>query len=110
MEDRTLLRVLIAGPHCNSRGSAHGGLIAALADQAMGVSCGVRLRFEDIAVTNLWTTSLTIDYLGSAKAGQWLEIDSHFCKTGRTLCYAEADITADGETVARARASFRVAH
>src|ERR1700682_6047984 len=31
-------------PHTNSRGLIHGGLIAALADNAMGLSCGARLE------------------------------------------------------------------
>ncbi|MEA2966409.1 MAG: hypothetical protein QOI46_6507, partial [Alphaproteobacteria bacterium] len=35
---------LRAGPaHSNSRGFVHGGLISALADNAMGLSCGVTL-------------------------------------------------------------------
>ena len=52
---------------------------------------------------------MTVDYLGAARPGQWLAFDTTFIRTGRTLCHAEMDITADGETVARARAAFRVA-
>lgn len=36
--------------HTNSRGTVHGGLYAALADQAMGLSCGARLRAEGAQV------------------------------------------------------------
>jgi uncharacterized protein (TIGR00369 family) len=107
--DRLILGLFLREVHTNSRATAHGGLIAALADQAMGMSCGVRLRAERLNVTNLWTTSLTTDYLGAAKPGQWLAFDTVFARVGKTLCYAEMDITADGETVARGRASFRVA-
>jgi uncharacterized protein (TIGR00369 family) len=107
--DRLVLGVHLREAHANSRGTAHGGLIAALADQAMGMSCGVKLRNEGIAITNLWTTSLTIDYLGAAKIGQWLEFATVFSHVGRTLCHAEMDVTADGVTVARGRAAFRVA-
>ena len=107
--DRVVIGLTVAEPHCNSRGTAHGGLLAALADQAMGMSASVALRREGLAVTNLWTTSMTVDYLGPAKLGQWLEFETVFTKGGRTSCHAEADIRADGKTVARARGAFRVA-
>ena len=98
--DRIVLGVYLREPHTNSRSTAHGGLIAALADQAMGMSCGVKLKSEGIPVINLWTTSLTIDYLGTAKLGQWLEFATIFSNVGRTLCHAEIDVTADGATIA----------
>lgn len=107
--DRVVLGVHLREPHTNSRATAHGGLIAALADQAMGMSCGVKLKAEQVKVVNLWTTSLAIDYLGAAKVGQWLTFDTTFVRAGKTICYAECDVGADGETVARGRASFRVA-
>jgi uncharacterized protein (TIGR00369 family) len=107
--DRVVLGVHLREPHTNSRATAHGGLIAALADQAMGMSCGVKLKAEQVKVVNLWTTSLAIDYLGAAKVGQWLTFDTTFVRAGKTICYAECDVAADGETVARGRASFRVA-
>ncbi len=75
----------------------------------MGMSCGLRLRAEAMAVANLWATSLAIDYLGVAKVGQWMTFDTTYRRVGKTLCYAECDVAADGETTARARASFRVA-
>lgn len=52
--------------HANSRGFVHGGLIAALADNAMGLSCAQ--RFEQ--PTSLVTVTLTLDYLSSARVGQ----------------------------------------
>jgi uncharacterized protein (TIGR00369 family) len=107
--DRVIIGLHVREPHTNSRGTVHGGLFAALADQAMGMSCGVKLRAEGASVQSLWTTSMTIDYLGVARPGQWLAFDTIFSQTGRTLCHAEADITADGVTVARARGAFRVA-
>ncbi len=107
-DDRVVIGLTIRESHCNSRGTAHGGLLAALADQAMGMSSGVKLRAAGLKVVNLWTTSMTVDYLGVPKIGQWLEFDTVFSQGGRTICHAEADIRADGETVARARGSFRV--
>jgi uncharacterized protein (TIGR00369 family) len=106
--DRLIIALWVREPHTNSRGTVHGGLLAALADQAMGMSCGVKLRAAGLAVERLWTTSLTIDYLGPAIVGQWLAFDTIFTKCGRTACHAEADVSADGETVCRARGAFRL--
>lgn len=108
LEDRFQLGLDVREAHTNSRGMPHGGLIAALVDNAMGLSCVQALTREGLTLNGLVTTSLSLDYLGMAKLGQWLVFDTYFVKTGRTLCYAEAGVAADGAPIARARASFRV--
>ena len=101
----TVVLGLRAGPaHTNSRGFVHGGLISALADNAMGLSCARRLA--DVA--SLVTVNLAVDFLGSAHTGQWLEFDTVFVKPGSTLCFAQAFVTADGQPCARANGTFRV--
>ena len=90
--------------HTNSRGFVHGGLISALADNAMGLTCARKLG--DAA--SLVTVNLTLDFLGSAFAGQWLEFDTVFVKPGGTLSFTQAFVTADGQPCARANAVFRV--
>lgn len=101
----TIVLGLRAGPaHTNSRGFVHGGLISALADNAMGLSC-VRKLGE---VSRVVTVNLTVDFLASALTGQWLEFDTVFVKAGGTLCFTQAFVTADGQPCARANAVFRV--
>ena len=90
--------------HANSRGFVHGGMIAALADNAMGLSCGEGLG----APVSLLTVSLGLDYLGSARLGQWVEITPKLNRLGSTLCFAEAMVTADGAPCAKAHGTFRV--
>jgi acyl-coenzyme A thioesterase PaaI-like protein len=41
--DAVIIGLRLATPHTNSRGLIHGGLITALADNAMGLSCAARL-------------------------------------------------------------------
>jgi len=94
-----------AGPaHANSRGFVHGGMISALADNAMGLSCGHGLE----GGPSLVTVSLAVDFLSSAKLGQWVEISPKINQLGATLCFAEAEISADGAPCAKAHATFRV--
>jgi uncharacterized protein (TIGR00369 family) len=108
-DERLTIGLVVRPEHTNSRGTPHGGLIAALADNAMGIYCGLELRAKGREVKSLWTTSLSVDYLGRAEIGQWLTFETTYTRTGRSACYAEADIAADGVTVGRARAAFRAA-
>ena len=88
--DTVVLGLRATAPHCNSRGFVHGGLISALADNAMGLSCARKLG----ELSSLVTVNLTVDVLGSALTGQWLEFDTVFVKPGGTLCFTQAFVTA----------------
>ncbi len=60
-----------AAVHANSRGFVHGGLITALADNAMGLSCGETLRARTCQPEfSLVTIILSVDFIASAKIGQ----------------------------------------
>ncbi|HEX7947137.1 MAG TPA: PaaI family thioesterase [Phenylobacterium sp.] len=102
--DTVVLGLRAGAAHTNSRGFVHGGLISALADNAMGLSCARRLGEG----SSLVTVNLTVDFLGSALTGQWLEWDTMFVKPGGTLCFTQAFVTADGQPCARANGVFRV--
>ena len=65
-------------------------LIAALADNAMGLSLGVVLEADGRhPERGLITTSLAIDFLGRAELGQWLEVDTSFihCRSPSGRCH-----------------------
>lgn len=103
--EKAVIIGLRAGPaHLNSRGIVHGGLLTTLADNAMGLSCGLYLK----AGPRLLTASLTVDFLSVALPDQWIEIETTFVKPGRAMCFAQAFITADTKICARANAIFRV--
>ena len=98
------LAIRATAAHANSRGFVHGGLITALADNAMGLSCG-----QQVANTSgLVTVSLSIDFVGFAKVGQWLEIRPEVIRTGKSLCFATALVRADDSVCARASGVFKV--
>ncbi len=102
--DAIILGLRLAKPHTNARGFAHGGLIAALADKAMGHSCGYKIR----GTHSLATVSMAIDFISSGQIGQWLAIETDVIKIGSTLCFAQSLIKADDVVIARANATFRV--
>ncbi len=101
--EAVLLGFVAREQHTNSRGFVHGGLLTALADNAMGLSCAVQL--PDAVLVTL---SLGIDFLSTARLDQWIEIRTTFTKTGKSVCFAQCFIHADGKVVARANATFAV--
>lgn len=106
---KVVIGVRLRKEHCNSRGLVHGGLIASLADNAMGLSAGAALKAEGREnLKGLVTVSLVTDYMGSARIGSWLDVDTHFVKTGGSLCFTDCLVHADGKPVARASASFKI--
>jgi uncharacterized protein (TIGR00369 family) len=94
----------LAKPHTNARGLIHGGLIASLADNAMGYSCALGM---DNALS-LVTISLAVDFVGSAQIGQWLVVEPEVIRTGSTICFAQSFIRAHDAVIARANGTFRV--
>jgi uncharacterized protein (TIGR00369 family) len=100
--DAVIIGLRLERPHTNSRGMAHGGLIAALADNAMGLSCGLRHGARHV------TVNLAVDFVGPAQIGQWLAVETNVIKVGGTLSFAQCLVTADGTVCARANGTFRV--
>jgi acyl-coenzyme A thioesterase PaaI-like protein len=80
-EDAVYIGIRAGPAHSNSRGFVHGGLISALADNAMGLSCGVTLGH-----VRLVTVNLTVDFVAAAKQGQWLEIRPKVVRTAVRPC------------------------
>lgn len=103
-EDAFSLGLFASEPHVNSRGFVHGGLLSALADNAMGLSCA-RL-IENVA--GLVTISLNVDFLGTAYKNDWIEINAKPNRIGSSICFAEARIYAANQLCATAKAVFKV--
>jgi len=102
--DALFLGLRLATAHTNARGFAHGGLIAALTDKAMGHSCAHKMG----GAHSLVTVNMSIDFISSAQIGQWLTVETDVIKTGSTLCFAQCLVKADDVVIARANGTFRV--
>jgi len=94
--------------HCNSKGFLHGGLISALADNAMGLSLVENLKGQGVDRARHGTTvSLAVDFLASVQIGQWVEFVPRVLKIGSSLGFADCLVLADSRPVARGNATFR---
>jgi acyl-coenzyme A thioesterase PaaI-like protein len=95
-------------PHTNSRGLAHGGLVASMLDNVMGLACGKAHAANGYGGSGGVTISLSVEYLGMARIGQWITFEPHFVKAGKLLCFAEASAIADGAIIARGKSTYRM--
>jgi uncharacterized protein (TIGR00369 family) len=87
----------------NTRGEVHGGAVASLVDAVM--SQAVRSTVE--MGVKVATITMTLSYLAPAH-GELLG-KGKVVKSGRSLIFAEAEITdAQGKAVCRASATYRV--
>ena len=100
-----VLGLRVEEKHCNARGSAHGGILATLADVALGYT----VAFASHPPASLVTASLTLDFAGTAKIGDWLETRVDVQKQGSRLSFANCYITVNEQRIVRASAVFLVA-
>lgn len=99
-----VIGVRIAEKHCNARGTAHGGMMATLADIALGYATATS-RTPPVALT---TAGLTLDYAGVAKLGDWLEARVDIQKLGTRMAFVSAFLCVGDERIVRASGTFLV--
>jgi uncharacterized protein (TIGR00369 family) len=88
--------------HCNGRGLAHGGFLSTLVDVAAGYTLAPLLP----ASAALVTTSLRAEFVGAARAGDWLESRVDRLRPGRRLGVVAGAWVRAGEEIVVFSASF----
>ena len=88
--------------HLNSRGICHGGLLATLADLALGYAMHARSEGK----TGFVTAQLAVDYAGAARLGDWIESAVEIQRVGTRLAFANCYLVSDGKRIVRASAIF----
>lgn len=99
------LLIEVRDAHCNARGFLHGGVLAALCDNFMGLSLGVVLSN---AKANIVTVNLAVDYVGTAKVGDVAMIEPRVIRAGGSLGFCDALVKNGDKLIARANATFSV--
>ena len=95
----------VEAKHCNARGTVHGGMLATLADVALGYT----MAFSSRPPASLVTANLTLDFAGTAKIGDWLEARVDVQKRGSRLSFANCYISVNEQRIVRASAVFLAA-
>jgi len=91
--------------HCNARGTIHGGILATLADVAIGYAIASSTDPRTAAIT----ANLSLDYAGTAKIGDWVESRVDIHKRGTRLAFGNCYLCVGEERIARASAVFLIA-
>jgi uncharacterized protein (TIGR00369 family) len=104
LADGDVLGIEVRPQHLNASGMAQGGLLATLVDFAMGRAIRASAGEERRAAT----VSLTTDFLGAAKEGDFVEARTEVERLGGTLAFADCSLTVDGREIVRGRAVFAV--
>ena len=97
-----VLGLRVETKHCNARNIVHGGILATLADVALGYATA----FANNTPQAMVTVNLSLDYAGNAKVGDWLETAVEVQKLGSRLAFANGYISRDCERIVRASAVF----
>jgi len=100
-----VLGLRVQQKHCNMRGGLHGGIVATLADIALGYA----IAFSTQPPTGLITANLSLDFAGTAKIGDWLEAKVDIQKKGNRLAFGNCYISVGEQRIVRASAVFVVA-
>lgn len=99
-----VLGLRVEHKHCNARGIVHGGILAMLADVALGYA----MAFSTDPPRALVTANLSLDFAGTAKVGDWLETSVDVQKQGSRLAFGNCFVAVNGERIVRGSAVFLV--
>ncbi|HVP22885.1 MAG TPA: PaaI family thioesterase [Conexivisphaerales archaeon] len=94
--DRVVVKLPLEDKHLNQLGLAHGGAIATLVDNSMGLACLSAFKKP------LVTVEFSVNFVRPAHAGT-LTATSHVYRKGDHLAFAECDVT-DGSGLLVAKA------
>jgi uncharacterized protein (TIGR00369 family) len=97
---------LKVGPqHLNRASIPHGGVLATLLDSAAGFAAAfVDDPDQPRAVVTL---SINVLFIGQARLGDTLIARGKRVGGGKSICFAEAEVTSNGKTIARAEGTFK---
>lgn len=102
--DRLVLGFRVEDRHCNPAKSCHGGMLMTFADMQLAIGA----NFAGDLKRFLPTISLTSDFLAPAPLGAWVEGRAEIARQARTMVFAHALLTADGNPVVRANGIFQI--
>jgi uncharacterized protein (TIGR00369 family) len=94
--------LVIEEKHTNSRGICHGGVLATLADLALGYAMLAKSGDQG----SFLTAHLAVDYAGAAKVGDWIESQVEIQRVGARLAFANCYLMANQKPIVRASAIF----
>lgn len=116
-DERADIGLLIEEVHCNSRGRLHGAMVCAVADIALGQNVArafaelgafEREDGEPIPGVGMATVSMSTDFSGTARVGDWIEVHVDVSRAGKRTAFANAYLVHKDERIARVSGVYQV--
>ena len=95
----------IRARHCNPMRICHGGWMATLMDMVLPLNARMSVGLEE---NYLLTVAMTLDYLGGAQLGAWIEGRGRVLRKTKRLVFSEAMLTVEGEPILRGSGVYRI--
>ena len=103
-EGGTVVGLRIGEGHLNYQDVAHGGVLTTFADVALSFAL---FASEDPPLP-VATATLTVNFLGAARLGDWLDAEARIDRIGKRLGYASGAIRCGDQTVATMTGVFSI--
>ena len=100
--DAVSIGLALEAKHMNSRSICHGGVLATLADLALGYAMLAKTGDRG----GFLTAHLSVDYAGSARVGDWVESKVEIQRVGARLAFANCYLICGEKPIVRASAIF----
>ncbi len=97
-----VLALHVVNDHMNMHANAHGGMLATLADSALGYN------ISRMAKRGVVTAQMNLEFLSAVQEGDWLEAHVTMDKQGSRLVFASCDLMVGERRVLKATAIFAV--
>lgn len=98
------MAVRVEEKHLNQRNITHGGMLMALADNAMGDALARAYQYK----ASLVTVSMNSDFLKPAAVGDWVEARPVILRKGKRMAFAECPLYIDDTLIFRASGVFAI--
>ncbi len=91
--------------HCNPMGICHGGWLATMADMVLPVGAREAAGLED---NFLLTVNLSLDFLGPAPLGSWVEGRAELLSRTKRMVFAQGTLSVEARPILRCSGVFRI--
>ena len=88
--------------HLNVEGVVHGGMLATVSDQTIGIN----LAHAREQRTDVLTLHLSVDFIGPAYAGDWVEATTTLSKDQGRIRFGQCELKVQDRLVLKASAVF----
>lgn len=90
--------------HRNLSPGMHGGMLSMLIDTAFTWAC----KYSREPAIRVLTTQLSVNFVGTAEVGDWIEVQTDIVRSGRRVVFANCFVWCRDRRIAHASAQFQV--